>query len=58
MNLLHYVTGLFVSLTFIENGLITNKNIFMYKIPACKIPFLYYRHPDTNKATEHFQSEF
>lgn len=23
---------------FIENGLITNKNIFMYKIPACKIP--------------------
>lgn len=42
MHLLQYVTGLSVSLTFIENGLITNKNIFMYKIPACKIPFLCY----------------
>lgn len=56
MHLLHYVTRLFVSLIFIENGLITNKNIFMYKIPACKIPFLCYWHPDRNKATEHFQS--
>lgn len=30
----------------------------MYKIPACKIPFLCYWHPDRNKATEHFQSVF
>lgn len=53
----YIVTRLFVSLTFIENGLITNKNIFMYKIPACKIPFLCYWHLDRNKATEHFQNE-